>query len=337
MALRIVGLFFAGLVWVGFTVHAATPEATNPPWSYTVYAPPFLLIEHDATGLPELTGFDIAQGGSSVQSSVPRLIPSHAAEFRLYWRPWVPMAKPLRVRILIRAVGIDPSPAYWAEGTMDLSNAMAGVLSPQTISVPMPVRRFVGDGTLTIQMSLEADPIWDRTPVAYKGALFVEPGLWESQSDSKVVQELYSSRGLDLRSAFRLGPGTEITCAIPDSMRHALIGVGLVSNVSWARGLRADTPIATVEALNDAGHMLATGIVHLGQETGRDRTLNENRPGPRLAWLDETGSGEPLYVYAEEVEFGAAVRPSRIRVKYIADRGMLDVTTLVLLPAELPE
>lgn len=313
---------------------AAVAAADTPAWTYPVHCPPWLLQNTVDPGLPELAGIDIVQGGRTISSEVPELTPGEPAQFRLHWIPRVPLRQPIQVRILIRGTGFAPSPAYWTECSLSAGQSGAGLPMIQPCTLSLPPRRFVGYGTLTIAMSYDADPVWDEAPVAYRGPCRVLPATWTPQSSRDRIAPLFPEQSVDLRTGFRLGSDTAITLPIPNDFEGGLGGVGLVSNVSWIETLGPGDLLGYVEALDAEGKVLARRPIRMGRETGLDRSITARRKGARVAWQDENGRGDAVYVYAGTATFEKLVTAQQLRLRYVAEEAMLDVITVVLIPAE---
>ncbi|HEO71103.1 MAG TPA: hypothetical protein ENN80_07560, partial [Candidatus Hydrogenedentes bacterium] len=176
----------------------------------------------------ELAGFDIEQDGALLEGDRPRIVEGSRVRFCLYWRPVGVWPEDLEVRIRLDGSGPTREEVYAVktEG-WQVGGVYADVYE-------LGVWRVYCSGDVTLEFavpSLAGAP--GQWGVLYRHPAHVVPKAAPSEVDDDRLRAVFGDDCVRLHARFRLGRNAGIRLAVPEAARRPVIGVGLVSSLSY--------------------------------------------------------------------------------------------------------
>ncbi len=299
------------------------------PWTHAVEAPPYLFATPTSLDVPELLGYTIAQNGSSIADPIIELEPGRATTFTLYWRRTSALARMYRGRILIRAAGNVPSPAYTYEFELNMTETTAGVTITQELAIPLPQRRFVGAGVLSVAISPDRNPDWNSAPTVCRSPIIIIPIVWSAQYAEIASRYADLPDATDLKQSTRLAPGCEVEIPIPTLHDYALVGLELYSCLHLGDAVAAGTPVLKIQTIGADGGVLQEGEALMG----RDTDLSDSTPSSYIGVgrARARSDGTPPYLHCGQIRFTTAAAANRVRIVYVASEGVMDIYAIVAM------
>lgn len=321
---------------------AATEPADNGRAFLPAYPNPTPYLDgayHKCLPAADLLGFDLRFGGSELIRPEPEFCVGIPTEMTLYWVPraadWT--GRTLRVRMK------GGGPTFEQEFPIATGAWRMGSVCKQTVSVEVPRFTHVGEGALSIGLSC-SDVDSGGWSTLYVGPSLTNQIVTTSRFSDEALADALGKDVARLKASFRLGPGARIQVPVREEPGRVCIGLAVVSALHHGTDFEQGAPVLSIQV--DSAEPGAMGMVYVraGLHTSlseydvprpgtfsleRAETVAERaHPGERLTW-----DMKPLrlYTYLGRLSFERPVHPQGLEIRYLLDRGVIDVYELVLL------
>ncbi len=289
--------------------------------SFRVYDRPGPLKFREGPPVAELVAVDLRRGSRGAPITESFDAPADGLRLTLYWKPTSEKFAESSVIIAIRGPGTAPSPAYQVKAApVDRSSFEIGRVTVQSLELPLPARRFVGNGVLSIVQEFNGERV-----THFVRAIRVEPEVWQSNLPDATVASMFGASASRLRAAFRIGPDTSVKIPFTTaSNQNATIRIGIISGVDWGDSLVDGETVARIRV--GAGFVLP---IVLDNDTLR--IVDVPGSDASFAGTISAESRDGAYVGAA-LSGPITVSSGALTFEYAAASGYLDVIDVAILP-----
>lgn len=290
--------------------------------SFRMYDRPGPLKFREGPPAAELIAVDMRRdlGGPPITESFDA--PAGVLRLTLFWKPTSERSAEGNIIVAIRETGTAPSPAYHVKAEpITRSSFEIGHMIVQSLELPLPARRFVGNGVLFIVQEINGERV-----THFLRAIRVEPNVWQSKLPDSTVASMFGTGASRLRAAFRIGPDTSVTIPLtPETNWDDTIRIGIISGVDWEESLNNGETVARVRV----GAGIALPII-----LGNDTLRIQDAPGPSASFVGTTAADARDGAYVGAIlSQPISVSAGELIFEYAAASGYLDVVDVVILPA----